>query len=550
VQAPRLIAAEILENLLEGLGLAERIALSVAQECGFYLGRKHRIKFIAMQLVPLQPRKPHDANSRTTRNAPSRAENGRSLTSVRVGLHNTELLQSEPHKSVAHSLFAASVRRNQDQDESSCALPAGITVLIVKVLIVEDQMSNRKLLRAQLESEDHTVLEAGNGREALDMLGQADVDAIISDILMPTMDGFRLCHEIRRGATAYSDIPLVLYTATFNTVTDRQLAATVGADYYLAKPAATAVILAALKEATQKAARRNLDARPKSDQNLVLEQYNTALVRKLETRNNELDHALVELQAAHEQILELNRTLETRVEQRTAALDAANRELEAFSSSIAHDLRTPLLNISGFADLLRETAAERLNSDGRESLHRIASSATYMGELIAALLEFARLGREPLKPIDLDLEEVFDAALASLRTETEGRNIQWQHARLPRAKGDRILLRQVFVNLIGNAIKYSRACSPAIIEVGWRAGRADEVVIFVRDNGVGFDMQHATTLFGVFKRLTGAEKFEGIGIGLANAHRIVTRLGGRIWAESALGRGATFHFSLLRAGQQ
>jgi light-regulated signal transduction histidine kinase (bacteriophytochrome) len=284
-----------------------------------------------------------------------------------------------------------------------------------------------------------------------------------------------------------------------------------------------------------------------ADELVVLRKYSVALAGKLETRGAELTRVVAELQHAHEQILELNRTVESRVAQRTAALEAANQELEAFSSSIAHDLRTPLLNITGFAGLLEELSADRLDAGGRDSLARIIASAARMNELIEALLVFAHLGREQLKPTQIDLQDVLEEALQALRPDCQGRNIQWQRKRLPMALADPILLRQVFVNLIGNAIKYTRTRDPAVIEIGWRAGRADEVVIFVRDNGVGFDMQHVTTLFGVFKRIAGVEAFEGIGIGLANAHRIVTRHGGRIWAEAQIGRGATFSFTLLRA---
>ena len=276
----------------------------------------------------------------------------------------------------------------------------------------------------------------------------------------------------------------------------------------------------------------------------VLARNNAVLITMLERRGGELRHTLAELQEAHEQILELNQTLETRVEQRTAALNSANQELEAFSCSVAHDLSGPLLNIIGFADLLEESTGVTLDSSGREYLGRIASSARGMNQLIRALLEFGRLGREPLKLNTVDLEEVLEEALQIVSPASEGRSIQWQRQRLPRAKGDPTLLRQVFVNLIDNALKYTRTRDPAVIEIGRRSGRAGELVISVRDNGIGFDMQHANTLFGVFQRLAGAEPFEGTGIGLANARRIVSRHGGRIWAQAEMGRGATFCFSL------
>jgi light-regulated signal transduction histidine kinase (bacteriophytochrome) len=163
------------------------------------------------------------------------------------------------------------------------------------------------------------------------------------------------------------------------------------------------------------------------------------------------------------------------------------------------------------------------------------------------LLQFAHTSRAHLNFAEVDLEQVFGEALVAVRGDTQSRNIQWQRSRLPKVRGDATLLGQVFVNLLSNAIKYTRTRDPAVIEIGARPGRADEVVVFVRDNGVGFDLRNADRLFGVFQRLHRADEFEGIGIGLANAHRIVTRHGGAIWAEAAVDRGATFLFTLPKA---
>jgi two-component system sensor histidine kinase/response regulator len=415
----------------------------------------------------------------------------------------------------------------------------------VRVLVVDDHLSNRKLLRIQLEAEGNVVLEAANGCDALAVLGGDPVDAVISDILMPVMDGYRLCHEIRKSGSAVAGVPLILYTATFNSQTDRQLAATVGADCYLLKPATTPAILAALGEAQLKARHRSQTSYQRTDDFNVLELYNSALVRKLEARNGELQQALAEVRSAHERIQELNQNLETRVGQRTAALNSENQDLATLSHSVAHDLRAPLLNMTGFADLLTETAGKHLDAECREYLNQIIGGSRRMHQIIDALTEYSRVGTAPLSLIDVDLNEILNAALTPIRHETQDRNIQWQLQRLPHGKGDPHLLQQVFSYLIDNAVKYTRVCNPAVIDIGYRRGRADEQVICVRDNGIGFDMQHAGTLFGVFRRLAGTESFEGTGISLASARRIVTRHGGRIWAEAELGRGATFCFSLL-----
>lgn len=423
----------------------------------------------------------------------------------------------------------------------------------MNLLVVDDHASHRKLLRAGLEAEGHVVLEAANGLEALQILDREAMEGVISDILMPKMDGFRLCHEIRKREQL-NRVALILYTATYNSPADRQLAETVGADAYLVKPAPIRELLSTLYDAQQKALLRKQPRTQNPDESYVLEQYNDVLVRKLEARNSELQQALADLQVAHEEILELNRNLETRVQQRTAALDAANKELQAanqeldaFSYSVAHDLRAPLHHMTGFAELLERTAQQQLDEESRDFVGRILLATKQMDELIESLLAFSHLGRTPLQLTEVDLEAVLDEALATVRDDTQGRSIQWERAHLPKVRGDYALLRQVLVNLISNAVKYTRTRKPAIIEIGSRTGRADEVVVFIRDNGVGFDMRHASNLFGLFHRLHRADEFEGTGVGLASVRRIIDRHGGRIWAEAALGRGATFWFSLLVA---
>jgi signal transduction histidine kinase len=413
-------------------------------------------------------------------------------------------------------------------------------------LIADDFPANLKLLRVGLESEGHQVIEAANGLEALAVLDQESVDAVISDILMPSMDGFRLCSEIRRSTKSYREIPLILYTATYDSLADRALADSVGADAYMLKPAPATALIAAVQDA-----RHNTSRRPKrasvADEADVLKHYNAALVHKLETRSNEVQDSLLELQSAHRQIVEMNQLLETRVAQRTAALDTANKELEAFAFSVSHDLQAPLRRISGFAQLLKDSVSSSIDSSNREMLGHVIDASTQMSQLIDALLAFARTSRSEMHFGEVDLDILADKVIADLHDVCRGRIIEWRRTPLPRVRGDAILLHQVLVNLLSNAVKFTRTRDKAVIEIRALDGHDNETVVSISDNGVGFDMRYTAKLFGVFHRMHRADEFEGTGVGLANAQRIVTRHGGSIWANASLGGGATFCVSLPRS---
>lgn len=242
---------------------------------------------------------------------------------------------------------------------------------------------------------------------------------------------------------------------------------------------------------------------------------------------------------AQDEITRLNADLELRVRQRTLELEEANKDLEAFIYSISHDLRAPLRNMAGFSPIISEDYADRVPSEVLGYVKRIAAGNEKMLRLVDDLLRFSRLGRKPLDVASTDLNLLVDEALTDLGTEIAGRNIVWQRSALPVVECDRGLMRQVFVNLLSNALKYSRPRNPAVITIGAEP-RQGERTIFIRDNGVGFDMRYHDKLFGVFQRLHLPSEFEGNGVGLAMVSRILHRHGGRAYAEGRVDQGATF----------
>jgi signal transduction histidine kinase len=244
------------------------------------------------------------------------------------------------------------------------------------------------------------------------------------------------------------------------------------------------------------------------------------------------------------EIHQLHRELEERVKNRTAQLEDANRELEAFSYSVSHDLRAPLRHIDGFAGLLAKHASGTLDDQGRRYISTISGAAKQMGRLIDDLLEFSRTGRKELNKSDVDQEALVADVIREGRF---SQAIEWKVGPLPRVDADQAMLRQVWSNLLENAVKYSGNAERPRVEIGSMPDPATgELVFFVRDNGVGFDMQYVDKLFGVFQRLHALSEFQGTGIGLANVRRIVIRHGGRVWAEGSVGKGATFFFSMPR----
>jgi len=259
----------------------------------------------------------------------------------------------------------------------------------------------------------------------------------------------------------------------------------------------------------------------------------------------ELGIDVTDRKKAEEELHQLNEELEQRVRDRTAQLEAANRELESFSYSVSHDLRAPLRAIDGFSRLLLNDSARRLDEEGQRLLNIIRDNTQKMGNLIDDLLAFSRLGRREVKVAALDMASQVADVVKELQETLGGRTVHWDLKSLPSTRADRALMHQVWINLLGNALKFTRPRDAAVIEVSSQSG-ADEDIFYVKDNGVGFDMQYAHKLFGVFQRLHRYEEFEGTGVGLALVQRIIQRHGGRTWAEGRINYGATFYFSLPR----
>lgn len=252
---------------------------------------------------------------------------------------------------------------------------------------------------------------------------------------------------------------------------------------------------------------------------------------------------ITEIKQAQEEIHQLNASLEARVTDRTAQLEAANADLESFSYSVSHDLRAPLRAIDGFAAILREDYAPRLDAEGQRLFQVVSKNAQKMGQLIDDVLAFSRAGRNELQVTRLDMNALVRNVWQELESQRQGRAVELRLADLPAACGDPVAVRQIWQNLLGNAVKFTRERTPAVIEVGGEAG-ATENVYYVKDNGAGFDPAYVAKLFNMFQRLHGAAEFEGTGVGLAIVKRYIVKHGGRVWADGQPGAGATFWFSL------
>ena len=368
----------------------------------------------------------------------------------------------------------------------------------VNILVVDDKPQNLAVLESILDDADYRLTKAQSAQEALVALIDHEFALIILDVRMPDTNGFELAQLIKERRKT-KDIPIIFVTAHYSEDQHVLSGYSAGAVDYLTKPVNPAIL-----------------------------RSKVSVFADLYRKSKALDEA--------------NKTLYARNQE----LVAANKELEAFSYTVSHDLRAPLRHVSGFVQTLRDQAGSRLDEESRRYLARIEKAAGEMGKLIDHLLAFSQMGRGELQLSLVDMNDLVNQAVSDLQPEVRQRHVQWDLARLPKVEADPALMRQVWTNLLSNALKYTRPRDPAQVKVGCEDSGRGEFVFSVRDNGVGFDMRYASKLFGVFQRLHCAEDFEGVGIGLASVRRIIGRHGGHIWAEGKPDAGATISFTLRK----
>ena len=361
-----------------------------------------------------------------------------------------------------------------------------------RLLIVDDEVAQMQALCDTLEDHGYVVVGRSSANEALAMLRQESFDVMLADLMMPGMNGIALLRE----ALAIDPMLVAIIMTGEGTIGTAVEAMQSGALDYILKPFKLSAIL-------------------------------PVLGRSLAMRRLRLENA----------------ALERRVREHADELEAANHELEAFTRSASHDLRAPLNIILGFSALLVGELGPRIPNEQRDWLSHVERSAQHMSELIDALMRLSRVGRQALNLQATNVAELVRDVVRELSAGQPQRPLTLKLGDLPETVADMSLLRQLFINLLSNAFKFTRHTDPAEIEIGSESN-GDERAYFVRDNGSGFDMARADRLFDAFQRFHRAEQFEGSGVGLSIVKRIVQRHGGRIWAESAPGRGATFRFTL------
>ncbi len=392
----------------------------------------------------------------------------------------------------------------------------------VEILIAEDSPTQAEQLRHLLEQAEYHVTVAATGKQALAALHTQKPALIVSDVVMPEMDGYSLCKAVKSDEKL-KDIPIVLLTSLSN-AQDVMKGLECGADNFIRKP---------------------------YDEKYLLARIDHILINR-ELRKDQKVHMGVEIYlggqkyfitAERQQMLDLLFSIYEEVGHINKRLEETNKELETFSYSVSHDLRAPLRAIDGFSLALLQDHAQKLDATGQDCLQRIRSATQRMGQLIDDLLNLSRVTQAEMRHETLSLSTLADPVMSALRKADPDRDVKVIIEKEMKVIGDARLLQIVLENLLGNAWKFTSKCSKPEIQVG-STQQNGEKVYFVRDNGAGFDMAYAQKLFGAFQRLHTEKEYPGTGIGLATVRRIIHRHGGRIWAEGAVNQGATFYFTL------
>jgi two-component system NtrC family sensor kinase len=385
-----------------------------------------------------------------------------------------------------------------------------------RILAIDDSPTYLESLAEAFGSEGYDVTKAADGKEGLERIAHEPFDCVMVDLIMPEMDGIEVCRRINEMGRSMDQPMVVIMLTSSDSKEDMTRGLEAGADDFVGKSNDTAVLKARIRA-------------------LLRRKFFQEENRRIREQLQRTEMEATEARAARR----LSETRAVLVEE----LERKNRELEAFSYSVSHDLRAPLRSIDGFSKALLEDYADKLDANGQRYLDRVRAAAQRMGELIDDLLELSKVGRAALQRRPVDLSVLARKVAAELQNATPARRVQVLIPDGMVADADQRLLRVVLENLLGNAWKFTTTVVEAIIELG--VSQRDGVsTYFVRDNGAGFDMAHAGKLFTPFQRLHPESKFPGTGIGLATVHRIVDRHGGRVWAESAVERGATFLWTL------
>lgn len=419
----------------------------------------------------------------------------------------------------------------------------------LSILVVEDRTESALVLRENLEQQGYTVIEAKNGREALQQLSEHPVDLVITDLLMPEMDGYQFTHALKTDER-FRKIPVLIYTATYTAPEDKKLALDLGAVDFIVKPAETGAFMRLIAQVLAKAARGELpDPRVAPDESGFLKQYTERLLQKLEDK-------VLEAEESNRKLSQMNAQLEQRVAEATGdlretiqRLNSANKDLESFAYTVAHDLRAPLRSVRGLVTILGEDHARGLSKEAQEICRRLIHNADLMDRLIEDLLEYSRLGTGAFALIPVSLNVAVSDALSLLKSviAQSGAQVDAQ-PNMPPVIGHQPTLMQIVSNLVSNGIKF---VGPGVRpEIHLTAEEKDgRVTLRIRDNGIGIAPESQEKIFDVFERLHDNESYPGTGIGLAVVKKGVQKMGGKCGVESRPGKGSVFWIELPAASR-